>query len=375
MKSEVNIQPERLIWAIERAGMDVTEFEIKNPKVSSWIKKEKKPTFKQLQDFSKKVHVPFGYLFFPEPPVEEIPFPFFRSINKNPKSVSLNVRDTINILQKRQDWLRDYLIDGGYEKLDFVGKFDKNDPSQKIVDDLRNTLNLSRNWGSFHATLDIAVNHLVKIIEDLGIIVVFNGVVENNTHRPIEIEECRGFVLVDDYAPFLFVNSKDGKAAQLFTIIHELAHVWLGKSAGFDMEKLLPADDPIERLCDEIAAEFLVPKDIFMEIWSSTKDINILMKYFKVSKIVIWRRALDLGEISKKQFFEFYDEYKQTEFLRREKLGDGGNFFATAKKRVSQVFANHINNAVESGQLLHREAYNLTSLYGDTYANFFLTNK
>jgi Zn-dependent peptidase ImmA (M78 family) len=101
-----------------------------------------------------------------------------------------------------------------------------------------------------------AQDHLIKHVEDKGIITVFNGVVENNTSRPIPVDECRGFVLVDEIAPFMFINNADYKSAQMFTIVHELAHIWTGHSAGFDFRKLQPADDPIEVLCDKVAAEF-----------------------------------------------------------------------------------------------------------------------
>ncbi len=55
----------------------------------------------------------------------------------------------------------------------------------------------------------------------------------------------------------MFINNSDGKAAQMFTISHELAHIWTGHSAGFDFRELLPANDPVELLCDKVAAEFL----------------------------------------------------------------------------------------------------------------------
>lgn len=96
---------------------------------------------------------------------------------------------------------------------------------------------------------------MVLHIEDKGIITVFNGIVENNTSRPIPVDECRGFVW-DEMAPFMFINNADWKSAQMFTIVHELAHIWTGHSAGFDFRKLQPADDPIEILCDKVAAEF-----------------------------------------------------------------------------------------------------------------------
>jgi Zn-dependent peptidase ImmA (M78 family) len=200
---------------------------------------------------------------------------------------------------------------------------------------------------------------------------VFNGVVENNTHRPIPVEDCRGFVLVDELAPFMFINNSDGKAAQMFTIVHELAHIWTGQSAGFDFRRLQPANEPIEILCDKIAAEFLVPENSFKAVWTQRPDTKYVARYFKVSEIVVARRALDLGVINKPQFFKFYNEYSNREFSKKENQSSGGDFYATTRKRLSMTFAGHINNAVKSGQLLYRDAYKLTGLKGDTFQTFF----
>lgn len=170
----------------------------------------------------------------------------------------------------------------------------------------------------------------------------------------------------------MFINNSDGKAAQLFTIIHELAHIWTGYTAGFDFQQLLPANDPIELLCDKVSAEFLVPEETFIRIWKRKPNIASTAKYFKVSEIVIARRGLDLGYLTKKEFFDFYNEYSNREFLKKENQGDGGNFYATAKKRIGLTFAAHVNQAVKSGKLLYRDAYKLTSLKGDTYQTFFM---
>jgi len=132
------------------------------------------------------------------------------------------------------------------------------------------------------------------------------------------VDECCGFVLVDKMAPFMFVNNSDGKAAQMFTIVHELAHVWTGKSAGFDFRKLQFANEPIELICDKVAAEFLVPEKTFKRIWQKNPTIKYASRYFKVSEIVIARRALDTGMITKKECFEFYEEYTNREFDKKE---------------------------------------------------------
>jgi len=359
-----------LTWAIARAGHDLHEFIGKVPNVQLWINGERKPTVKQLEDFSRKVHLPFGYLFLQNPPEETLPIPFYRTNKQQANSVSVNVYDTILILQQRQDWLKDYLKDNEFGLIPFVGKFKGSENIASIAHDIRQTLDLRENWASRFDTWEESLNFLINKIEEAGIIATFNGIVENNTHRPIEVEECRGFVLVDQYAPFMFINNSDSKAAQMFTIVHELAHIWTGHSAGFDFRKLKPADNPIEILCDKVAAEFLVPQSAFNEVWQKSPNIKSCSRYFKVSEIVIARRALDTGKITLQQFYNFYDEYINREFKKKENQ-KGGDFYATTKKRLSMTFAAHVNNAVKSGKLLYRDAYRLTSLKGDTYQTFF----
>ena len=168
----------------------------------------------------------------------------------------------------------------------------------------------------------------------------------------------------------MFINAADAKAAQLFTIVHELAHIWLGESAGFDNQNLLPADDPIEKLCDAIAAEFLVPASSLIAIWKDKPSIDYARRYFKVSPIVIARRAMDLGLITKAEFFTFYNGYMNGFKQKKENQGPGGDFYATARKRVSVSFATYVNQAVNQNKLLYRDAYKITGLKGDTYQKF-----
>lgn len=371
MRTEVNINENILTWAISRAGFEFHEFTERVPDVIKWLEGEKKPTVKQLEEFSKKVHLPFGYLFLKEPPTENLPIPFFRTNKGQSNSVSLNVYDSVLLMQQRQEWLKDYLKDNDYEPLSFVGKFKNHPVVNDIVKDIRKVLGLNENWASEHKSWEDALNFLTIQIEDKGIITVFNGVFENNTHRKISVEDCRGFVLVDNSAPFMFINNSDSKAAQMFTIVHELAHIWTGHSAGFDFRKLEPANDPIEIICDKVAAEFLVPEVSFTNIWDQNPNIRFVSRYFKVSEIVIARRALDSGKITKSQFFAFYEEYINREFEKKENQSAGGDFYATTRKRLSITFASHINKAVKSGLLSYRDACKLTSLKGDTFHAFF----
>ena len=370
MRTEVTINPTLLTWAITRAGFDMEQFLDNNPIIQKWIEEVKRPTVKQLEAFATKVHIPFGYLFMNEPLNESIPFPFFRTGKTNTDSVSLNVFDTIQILQRRQDWITDYLIDNEQEPLAFVGKFNENATVNSIVEDVRNRLDLQANWACDFANFEDTLSFITHKIEEIGVFINFNGVVENNTHRPILVDECRGFVLVNQHAPFMFINAADAKAAQLFTIIHELAHVWLGESAGFDNQNLLPANDPIEKLCDAVAAEFLVPASSLIDLWEDKHSIDYARRFFKVSPIVICRRAMDLGLITRGEFFTFYNDYMDSFRQKKENQGSGGDFYATARKRLSVSFASYVNQAVNQNKLLYRDAYKITGLKGDTYQKF-----
>lgn len=357
-------------WAIARAGHELDEFLLKFPDVEAWINGSKSPTVKQLESFAKRLHVPFGYLLLDQPPHEEISFPFFRTGGQVTTHVSLNVFHTIQMLEERQTWLVEYLEDIGADPLAFVGKYHIDSDYKEVVKDIRETLGLPHDWAIKHANWERALDHLALQVEEAGIILSFNGVVGNSTHRKIKVEECRGFVLVHELAPFIFVNGRDAKSAQMFTILHELAHIWIGESAGFDMKKLIPADNDIEIFCNLVAAEFLVPESALRRAWNDTEDFTKLSRMFKVSPIVIGRRALDLGLISKGRFFAFYHQRMQLYDARRERQGSGGNFYATARKRVGLRFAGHVNNAVRQNQLLYRDAYRLTNLKGDTYHQF-----
>jgi len=370
MKIEIKINSEILIWAVERAGISIEEVSRKIPSFVKWLSGEKKPTLKQLKTFAQKLHLPFGYLFLETPPEEKLPIPFFRTIKSVQNKISLNVYDTVQILQQRQKWLADYLKDNDYEKLEFVGKFKNNNDIQVIVKNIREVLNLSEDWASEFPNWENAKEHLTQRIEDSGIIVTFSSIVGNNTHRKIEVEECRGFVLVDDYAPIMFINSADSKAAQIFTLAHELAHIWMGESAGFDFRNLQPADNPIEIFCDKVAAEFLVPERSLKNLLEREQDIENIARKFKVSQIVIARRLLDIGKISRSEFSEFYDKYIKLDVQKNAEREGGGDFYKTQSKRLSIRFLSFVNQAVLENKLLLRDAYLLTGMKGNTYQKF-----
>jgi Zn-dependent peptidase ImmA (M78 family) len=168
------------------------------------------------------------------------------------------------------------------------------------------------------------------------------------------------------------LNGADGKAAQMFTLAHELAHVWFGSSAAFDLRGMQPASDRTEIACDRVAAEFLVPTSELRQLWPMISNISDRFqraaRQFKVSDIVAARRALDLELITKRQFFNFYEEYRAAD--RPAKGQSGGDFYLTQNRRLGLRFAEAVVHAVLESKLLYREAYRLTGLYGSTFQRY-----
>jgi len=211
-------------------------------------------------------------------------------------------------------------------------------------------------------------------MENVGILVVVNGIVGNNTHRTLDPDEFRGFVLVDDYAPLVFVNNADSKAAQMFTLAHELAHVFFGSSAAFDLREMQPANEPTELSCNRVAAEFLVPESELRQIWPFVKNdpepFQTIARQFKVSVLVAARRALDLALINREAFFQFYDDYLSDEHRKAVRQESGGDFYANQNFRVGRLFASTVVRATQEGKLLYSEAFQLTGLYGKTFDHY-----
>lgn len=368
------VKPEMLRWARERAGREIAELTGRFSRLAEWERGEAQPTFKQLEDFAKATHVPFGYLFLPEPPVERIPIPDLRTVrNQNLSQPSPDLLDTIHAMQRRQAWLREEQIECDAEPLEFVGSARPTDDPQGVGREMRRLVGLDDGWAERIRTWREAVGELRRAIEDLGIIAVINGVVGNNTHRKLDVEEFRGFALADEYAPLVFVNGADAKSAQMFTLVHELAHIWLGQSALTDVGLIARAAQEIESWCDKAAAEFLVPEQQLKALWRDVRHqaspFEALARRFKVSPIVIGRRAMDLRLVNRETFFSFYEAYIARERSQRSDSG-GGDFYNNQNTRVGERFALQVIRAAKEGRLSFKEAYDLTGLRGGAFQEY-----
>ena len=225
---------------------------------------------------------------------------------------SSNLIETVQTMQRRQAWMRDNLIEQGHVELSFIGSLNRHAHLETAAAQIRNALQLPEDWTSQYRAWEDALQALRDAAEAVGVLVAFNGVVGLNTHRPLDPTEFRGFVLCDVYAPLIFVNGADAKSAQMFTLVHELAHLWLGYSGLFNLVAMRPHNDQREQYCNRLAAEFLVPGRKLAARWQEASETEspykTIASWFKVSPLVVARRALDLGLIGKSDFFVFYQQ-------------------------------------------------------------------
>ena len=380
MAETVSVKPELIRWAIDRSRLPLDALTAAFPKLDQWLKGEQQPTYRQLEQFAHRTMTPLGYLFLDEPPDETLGIPDFRTAGDTPiDRPSPNLLETIQAMKRRQAWMRDYLIEEGQEPLDFVASSTQARNVVSLAARIREKLGLNADWAEVHATWEEALRTFRDAAERLGVLVATSAVVGLNNHRLLDPQEFRGFVLCDEYAPLVFVNGADSKSARMFTLAHELAHLWLGKDGLFNLIKMMPHHDETERFCNQVAAEFLVPGHKLSERWdearAAAKPFHTIARWFKVSPVVAARRALDMKLIDKAQFFAFYEkvreEWERRKAEEKEKKKKGGpNFYDVQDIMLGRRFAYAVVAAAREGRLSYGDAYRLTDLKGKTFDQY-----
>lgn len=385
MSIKVDVQPAVLRWAATRAGWDEEQRQ-EYKHFNQWVEQERKPTLKQLEKFAQATHTPFGALFLEQPPEETIPIPDMRTLrNEALHEASADLIDTIHLCQNRQAWFRDYAIAEGLEKPNFVGMYHADIAAEVAAENLRGALGLEWDRVSNTLTRPTDVNEMLRTligaIERLGVLVMISGIVGANTHRPLNVEQFRGFALVDNVAPLIFVNGQDSKKAQVFTLLHEFGHLLLGESALSSAHPTAPPrptnPHQLQELwCNRFAAELLVPVECLRREYTGIpgeEELSALSHKFQVSTLVVLQqlRRADLISSEQQNFLYELQEQKIAAYLE-EHSGDpkppGGNFYYTLIRRLGSTFTEAVVDSTLAGKTYYRDAY---KLLGVTKANTF----
>lgn len=352
------INPDILSWSRQRAGLSEAQvakgLSVKLERVKEWERGLSLPTFNQSQKWAAVVHVPFGFLFLKAPPQEHLPLPDLRTVGGVfPEKPSLNLIDTVRDVLRKQDWYLDYLQDQERSQLPFVGRFSLRSPVKDVVADIRRILGVTDDFARM--SYDDYFRALVSGAEDAGILVMRSGVALGNTHRKLDVSEFRGFAISNALAPVVFINSAEAPTARLFTLMHELAHIWIGSTGVSDGSSQSARQE--EAFCNAVAGEFLAPELIFRAHWELDvrweENLAPLAGRFRVSTLVIARRARDLGYISSDQYGAYYCRILQE---YRDKGGSGGDYYRTAAIRNSTRLSKAVLAEAQSGRILLRDA-------------------
>ncbi len=359
--NRVAVKPELLRWAWERSGRG-TEITGRFPKLGAWERGELQPTLKQLEQFAKATYTPVGYLFLREPPVERVPIPDFRTTaGTSTARPSADLLDTIYLCQQRQEWYRDFARMMGEVPSALVG-------SARVADDVVATAAAMRRALGFDLderrqlpTWTEALRRFIEQADGAGFLVMVSGVVGSNNRRKLDPEEFRGFALADALAPLVFVNGADTKAAQMFTLAHELAHLWLGQTAVSDAQASEVPRHDVESWCNRVAAEFLAPLTSLRATYDPNAalaaEVDRLARRFKVSTLVTLRRIHDAGGLTRQQFWDAYRD--ELERLRALPRTSGGDFYLTLGARAGKTFARALVVSTLEGRTSFTEAFRL----------------
>jgi len=379
MAKGIIVKPIIIQWAIQSAGKDVGGLSEKFDKIDKWASEESELTVSELNKLSKELRIPFGYFFLGEPPDEDIELLKYRTVeNEEQEKPSRDLIDTIKYMEKRQSFMRDALIEDGFLPREFVGSATINDNPEDLAAKIKQELKLKANWNKNNPS---TFNVLREAVSNLGIMVMQNGVVGNNNHRVLDVAEFRAFVLIDEYVPLIFLNARDSINAKVFSLCHELVHIWLGidelYNDNFTTNQIFN-NGQLESFCNEAAAEMLLPLssiqsalDPQYDIYANIKNIS---KVFSVSELVVCIRLKVTKIINSKVFNEVYANLltEMRENLLDKRLQgkkSGGDYYATSNSRLDARFATTVSRKAREGKILFTEAYELVGAKGKTYDN------
>lgn len=367
------VNPNIIRWARERAdltlGMLATKLQTTEDKLEAWELGAKPITMRKAMALAEKTYIPFGYLFLNAPPEDKLPIPDLRTVDGEPlKKPSAELYKVVQNTITKQNWYKDYTREQELEPLNFVGRFNLNSSPQKIVNDMREELDIAPHptrgsWEDYH-------KYLIKRIEILGVLVMRQGSLGHHT-KPLHVSEFRGFAIADKFAPVIFINLADTPVARLFTLIHELAHIWIGQSGVSDGSSSTHRKEEV--LCNAVAAEFLVPGEEFKNKWQKLdnwKDnLPTLETHFHVSQWVLARRALTCNYITQSEYHKFITLLKK-QYDERERKGSGPSYYVTLKSQTSDKLARAVLSETLSGRVLLRDAGQLLGIKPDKITKF-----
>ena len=232
--------------------------------------------------------------------------------------------------------------------------------TSEIAEDIRSALDFETDVRPHDRSRFLG--RFVSQIEAQGILVMRNGIVRQATNRVLDVQEFRGFSVADSMAPVIFVNNSDSEAAQIFTLAHELAHIWIGEGGVSDADLTIQrrGRDDIETFCNEVAGELLLPWSGLGRLWRTrnvprAQWIRSMSKRFQVSTVMVARQLWTHKAINREEFFEFY-KIERKNWMPAGKKATGGNYYLMVPIRNSRMLTELVLESVAAAETSIRDA-------------------
>ncbi|MDP3043501.1 MAG: ImmA/IrrE family metallo-endopeptidase [bacterium] len=320
------------------------------------------PTWSQVSKLSKLYDISELLFFSKETIKKNKQIPDYRvgqSIVNDDKIYKL-----INLVVKRQKWLERELKKEGVPKNSLQGKGSHIKLPKELAVFIKEKLNINldeiKKFSGANSRKEV-LNYLIKKAENFGI---FVG--KTISYHRIDVQDMRGLFISNDYCPYIVLNRRDALSAQIFSFIHELAHLFRKTDAisnSSDFRKVNNNINNEEIFCDKVAAELLLPENEFSKIFYDKSDIDNLSEIYKVSKLFIFYRLKDLDKIRKEDINKLEDEIrKETEKnikSKNSKKSQGGNYTNNMKDSNGHLFNNFVSNFYAKNKIGYVEASNL----------------
>jgi Zn-dependent peptidase ImmA (M78 family) len=313
-----------------------------------------------LANMAEKYHRPLLTFYLPKPPLKSDKGRDFRTLPEAPAPGAEALLDALlRDVQARQGLVRAALEEAeDDEPLAFMGSSNITDGVDGLVASIRRTLGTSLENFRQQRTVDDAFKFLRSGAEKAGVFVLLMGNLGSH-HTNIDARVFRGFVLADPIAPFVVVNENDSRAAWSFTLIHELAHLWLGQTgvSGYD------GTDEVEKFCDIVAARFLLdPRELLLlDTAARLNELKSQIDEFagerNLSRKMVAYNLLRSSAISAARYRELCGLFDaERSAIRGGDTEGGANYYVVRRHRVGPALIDAVRRMLAGGALSTTEA-------------------
>lgn len=387
MCSMPNVNPDILIWARETAGLTPEDAVLKlginaargvaaADRLAALEAGDVAPTRPMLVKMSKRYHRPLLTFYLSNRPRTGDRGEDFRTLPEAfAESETALVDVVVRDIRARQSLVRSLLEEEDEaENLQFVSSLKITAGVNAIVQSIAARLDFDLANYRRQNTIDLAFSYLRAQAESARIFVLL---VDNlgSYHTEISVEAFRGFALADDVAPFIAINANDSRGALCFTLVHELAHLWLGLTGVSGRA----AVRRVERFCNDVASEFLLPVAELAELninghtpvavakeqvtaFANARNVSSTMVAYKLQRAGAYDFAYfeNLRRTYRQDFLE-----QRTRIRERGREAEGGPTYPIIRRhRAGAALVTFVDRMLGSGALTTTKAGKVLGVSG-----------